>query len=195
MLQFPIPHINLGGPYTNRTIAAMFKCDDVSVASRKQTIYEEGGTTRGFNIYVYDGRLYVGGWHGAELNFEGAWLSTSITSHKWYHIALILRDGQDVFQPDKLEMWMNAKLIDRDSGGQLIRHGNLTGIGAVNGNTAFHDGIVEDTNVHHFKGVIDDVRLYDAALNQDDIRNLAGPLAVEPNNRFTTTWAAIKARR
>jgi len=39
--------INTVGPYTNRTIAALFNCDNVGIDDRKQVIYEEGGRTRG----------------------------------------------------------------------------------------------------------------------------------------------------
>ena len=36
--------INTGGPYTNRTIAALFNCDNVGIDNRKQVIFEEGWT-------------------------------------------------------------------------------------------------------------------------------------------------------
>ena len=51
--------INTAGPYTDRTIAAFFNCDNVGIDDRKQVIYEEGGRTRGLVIYVYDGEVYV----------------------------------------------------------------------------------------------------------------------------------------
>ena len=66
-IQFPdSADINTGGPYTNRTVVAFFNCDDVGVTDRKQTIYEEGGKTRGLVTYVYDGKAHVGGWNRAE---------------------------------------------------------------------------------------------------------------------------------
>lgn len=43
--------INTGGPYTNRTVAALFYCDDVKIDDRKQVIFEEGGATRGLILY------------------------------------------------------------------------------------------------------------------------------------------------
>lgn len=67
-------HINSGGPYTDRTIKVIFNCADVSIKDRKQVLFEEGGRTRGFVIYVFDGDLYVGGWNRAEYNWNGAWL-------------------------------------------------------------------------------------------------------------------------
>ncbi|MBI3312907.1 MAG: hypothetical protein HYZ83_01540 [Candidatus Omnitrophica bacterium] len=54
--------INLG-IHTERTLAIWFRVEDASINTRKQVIYEEGGAGRGLNIYVYDGKLYVGGWN------------------------------------------------------------------------------------------------------------------------------------
>ena len=58
---------------TQRTISVWFKADDVSISSRKQVIYEEGGTWRGLNIYVHAGRLYMGGWNTQTTNGESGW--------------------------------------------------------------------------------------------------------------------------
>ena len=52
--------INTGNNHTQKTIEAWFKVDNKNITSRKQTIYEQGGTVRGLNIYVFDGKLYVG---------------------------------------------------------------------------------------------------------------------------------------
>jgi hypothetical protein len=58
---------------TQRTISLWFAVDDASISSRKQVLYEEGGTTRGLNVYVDSGRLYVGGWNtiSRESNWSG----------------------------------------------------------------------------------------------------------------------------
>ena len=58
----------------------------------------------------------------------------------------------------------------------------------------FHDEVAEIMNAHYFAGAIDEVRLYSVALAEDDIRELAGPLAVEPARKFVSTWAVIKAQ-
>jgi hypothetical protein len=54
--------INLG-PHTQESVAAWFWVDDKDIGSRKQVIYEQGGTTKGLNLYVYDGYLYGGAWN------------------------------------------------------------------------------------------------------------------------------------
>jgi hypothetical protein len=40
------------GPWPNRTIIAVFNCADVD-KPEKQTVFEEGGRTRGLTIYVH----------------------------------------------------------------------------------------------------------------------------------------------
>ena len=88
--------INTGSSHTAKTIEAWFKVDSVDFADHKQTIYEQGGTVRGLNIYIYDGLLYVGGWNepDGESDWDpGTWLVTdadAITSGTWHHVALTL---------------------------------------------------------------------------------------------------------
>jgi hypothetical protein len=89
------------GPWANRTIVAVFKCDDVDKTT-KQTIFEEGGNTRGMTFYIHEGLLYAAAWNRAEYNWDGAWLSTPIESNNWYGVAMVIRDG--------------AEAVDRSSG-------------------------------------------------------------------------------
>lgn len=112
--------INTGGPYTNRTVAALFNCDDVKIDDRKQVIYEEGGRTRGLVINVFDGQVYVGGWNRAEYNWNGAWPSAAVDSGRWYHVGLVIRDGTDAVEADKFEMWLDGQLIAKEEGGYSL---------------------------------------------------------------------------
>ena len=48
----------------------------------------------------------------------------------------------------------------------------------------------------YFKGIIDEVMIFDRALSEDEILQLAAQgLAVEPLNKATTTWGRIKRSR
>ena len=102
--------------YSNRTIALYFNCDDVSITSHKQTIFEEGGRTRGLVINVFDGHLYVAGWNRAEYNWDGAWPSAPVESNRWYHVGLVIRDAVDAVEPDKFEMWLDGERIASEEG-------------------------------------------------------------------------------
>jgi len=187
--------INSGGPYTNRTIAALFNCDDVGIDSRKQVIFEEGGRTRGLVIYVYDGEVYVGGWNRAEYNWNGEWISAEVKSKRWYHVGLVIRDAAGKVEKDKFEMWLDGKRIAQEKGGQLHAHSDDIGIGFTNQNAVYHDEGGSGTNIDWFEGLIDEVIVYGSAFNEADFRKASQGLSVEPQGKFTTTWASLKAQR
>ncbi len=186
--------INTGGPYTNRTVAAFFKCADIS-KNQKQVIYQEGGGTRGLAIYVHNGKVYVGGWNRAEYNWDGAWSSVKIRSNRWHHVALVIRDASDRVENDKFEMWLDGKLIAKEKGGQLHMHGNNISIGHVTQKTVYHDGIQEGNNVDWFSGVIDEVIVYNSAFDRTDLTKIAQPLSIVPKGKSTTTWGYLKSKR
>jgi len=187
--------INTGGPFPSRTIIALFSCDDVN-AKGKQTIYEEGGRTRGFCLYVAEGKVWIGGWNRAEYNWNGAWLSAPIRSKEWHYVGLVLRDGRGKVEKDKFEMWLDGELVEKAPGGQLHGHSDNIGIGATNQNTVFHDNDGSGSNRDYFKGLIEEVRMYSSALAEEDLREIMGSLfAVQPSDKLPTTWAKMKQRR
>ncbi|MCE2400566.1 LamG domain-containing protein [Candidatus Poribacteria bacterium] len=191
--------LNTGGPFTDRTIAAYFKCSDVSITDHKQTIFDEGGRTRGFVVNVFDGQVYVGAWNRAEYQWAGAWPSAPVESDKWYHVALVLRNTTNAVEDDKFEMWLNGEMIASEPGGQLFAHGDDTGIAHTNANAVFHDDDGAGTNIHYFGGVIDEVIVYNSAFDADDFAEYAEVIqattSVEPQGKFTTTWGTLKAQR
>ncbi len=191
--------LNTGGPFINRTIAAFFKCTDVDITDHKQTIFEEGGRTRGFVINVFDGDVYVGAWNRAEYQWAGAWPSAKVESDRWYHVALVLRDTINEVQDNKFEMWLDGEMIASEPGGQLFAHGDDTGIAHTNANAVFHDDDGGGTNIHYFGGVIDEVIVYNSAFDASDFAEYADIIqeatSVEPQDKFTTTWGALKAQR
>ena len=188
------PLINTGGPYTDRTIAAFFKCHDISI-NQKQMIFQEGGATRGLCLYVYDGEVYVGGWNRAQYNWDGAWMSEKIRPDRWHHVAVVIRDAAGKVEDDKLEMWLDGKLVGKEAGGQLHAHTNNTSIGYVTQKTVYHDGVEDLSNVGWFGGIIDEVIVYNSAFDNADFVKIAQPLSVEPEGKHTTTWGYLKDAR
>jgi hypothetical protein len=179
------------GPWPNRTVMAVFNCADVSRTDTKQTVFEEGGRTRGLVIYVFDGKLWVGGWNRAEYNWNGAWISTPIESNRWYSVALVIRDGKDAVEPDKFEMWVNGELIGKEPGGQIYNHGNDNSIGYTKQNTVFHDDDGSGDG-YYFEGLVDEVWILNQALAAPDLREVMA--SVEPMNKLTTTWGSLKTQ-
>jgi hypothetical protein len=188
-----------GGPFPNRTVIAVFSCADVD-KPEKQTVFEEGGRTRGLTIYVHEGLVYVGGWNRAEYNWNGAWLSAPITSNQWVAVALVIRDGGDAVEDDKFEMWMDGRLIDTAPGGQIYNHGNDNAIGYTLQNNVFHDDDGSGDGFY-FEGTIDEVWILNQALTIAELSGFAGkpwPFAVSPSPKDGTlhedTWVSLSWR-
>ncbi len=170
------------GPWPNRTVIAVFKCDDVT-KQEKQTVFEEGGRTRGLTIYVFDGEVYVGGWNRAEYDWNpGSWLSAPINSNQWYAVALVIRDGAEAVEDNKFEMWMDGSLIGRAPGGQIYNHGNDNAIGYTIQNNVFHDDDGSGDG-WYFEGTIDELWILNDALTENELGAFKGkvwPYAVGP---------------
>ncbi|AFY78795.1 MAG: cadherin-like domain-containing protein [Hydrococcus sp. C42_A2020_068] len=166
------------GTYAKRTLSLWFKVDDKNIADRKQVIYEEGGRARGLNIYVHNGRLYVGAWNNpaSESNWKGTYLSTNtISSNKWHHVTVVLnaKEGSPTLQAGALTAYLDGSKFGTGQGSQLWSHSDDIGIGAINQGTQFHDGDVQGTGTNAFKGSIDDVRVYNRVLTDKEIATLA----------------------
>jgi hypothetical protein len=182
------------GPWANRTVKVIFNCADVS-KSEKQTVYEEGGATRGFNIYILEGEVYVGAWNRAEYNdpvtWEGSWPSVPIGSNEWHSVAFVLRDAPDEVAPDKFEMWLDGTLVAKEPAGQMYNHGADNSIGDTNGDTFFHDGSFSGSG-NFFEGMIDELWILNEALSAAALGDFA--TSVEPTSKLTGSWGAIKAQ-
>ncbi len=185
------------GPWPNRTVIAVFKCDDVT-KQEKQTVFEEGGRTRGLTIYVFDGEVYVGGWNRAEYDWNpGSWLSAPISSNNWYAVALVIRDGAEAVEDDKFEMWMDGNLIGKAPGGHIHNHTNDNAIGYTIENNVFHDDDGSGDG-WYFEGVIDELWILNAALTETELSGFAGkvwPFAMGPTPvdgaLYADTWANL----
>ncbi len=168
-----ITGINLS-THQNHTVIAVFKCDDV-VKSEKQCVYEEGGSTRGLTIYVHEGLVYAAAWNRADYDPQwnpGTFISAPISSNQWVAVAAVLRGGGPGQEDDKFEMWMDGELIGIGPGGQLQSRSDDIGIGNVQQQTIFHDGIVNAG--HWLEGAIDEVWILNQALTEVELRQWAG---------------------
>ena len=162
--------INTGSNnHSQKTIEAWFSVYNKDLTSRKQTIYEQGGTVRGLNIYIYGGALYVGGWNepSNESNWNpGTFLSTSsIENNTWYHVAFTLDGGSSV-SSNAFKGYLNGVEFGSGDGSKLWNHGGDVSL-ARNKDTKFHDG--DYNSAKYFDGRIDEVRLWNATRTQAQI--------------------------
>ena len=162
--------INTGSNnHTQKTIEAWFEVNNKDLTSYKQTIYEQGGTSRGLNIYIYGGSLYVGGWNepGGESGWNpGTWLSTSsIQSNTWHHVALTLNGGNSVTN-NAFKGYLDGTQFGSGQGSKLWQHGGGIGI-ARNADTKFHSG--DYNTAKYFGGTIDEFRLWNVVRTSNQI--------------------------
>ena len=183
--------INLS-THQNKTVIAVFNCADVS-KPEKQVVFEEGGTTRGMNIYVHEGLAYAGGWNPADYTpqWPGTYFSAPIGSGEWHVVVGVLRDGGAGLEDDKFEMWMDGVLIGKGPGAELRSRSNDCAIGRQMSQTKFHDGNVSATG-SYFEGMIDELWILNAALTPDELSaigfgktNAKNPI---PEDGTTDVW-------
>ena len=177
------PELNIG-IQQQRTISLWFQADDPSITSRQQVLYEEGGTTRGLNIYLDAGQLYVGGWNTRESGWSGTYLATNeIVDNQWHHVTLVL-NGESTVKPDSLVAYLDGQEFARGEGSQLWSHGDGIALGNLNGSTKFHSGNGNGLT-HGFAGNLDEVQIYNRALADTEVNSLYSTITVpetEPNS-------------
>ncbi len=108
--------------------------------------------------------------------------ASEIPEDKWALVAIAIA-------PDKATSYVYHRATGKlDAADNDITHIEQTVI-----NLKF--GWDECCGARYFKGIIDEVMVYDRALNAADIERLATVgLAVDSNGKLTTTWAAIKGK-
>ena len=157
-----------GSISSKRTISVWFNAD--SVTQDKQIIYEEGGLERGLNIYLDAGKLYVGGWNLDQSGWGGTFLSTAVSSGQWHHVALVLDAGEAV-QVGGLTGYLDGKSFGTGEASQLWQRDQGIGVGRTFLSTRAHDGS-RIFSRGGFKGKIDDVRIFNHALDTQAIADL-----------------------
>ncbi|MGB0371979.1 MAG: LamG-like jellyroll fold domain-containing protein [Opitutales bacterium] len=169
---------NGNAPWAERTIALWFTVDAVV---GRQMIFEEGGSTRGFNIYLEDDTLHVGGWDSAsDGNDTGTWAGTwrtvsGITANQWHHVALVLDASANPTAPTEGQFFAYLNGVEFDVGNsigmQIWNHGDNAAIGGINGGSKYASGSAPANMV----GNVDDFAVWNRALTASEVARLMGP--------------------
>ena len=133
----------------------------------RQVLFEEGGNSRGVNIYIEGGELVYSAWNRTD-NGDGTtpwvggeiFLATAISAGTTYHVVLTLD------QPaDELLGYLNGVEVVSSGGiGRLYAHGSDTGIGAMINQARFADG-GKNGDGYYFDGRLDEVAIYHSVLS------------------------------
>ncbi len=109
------------------------------------------------NVY-FNGRIYANVNNGSILSSP----ANALELNQWYHVATVFDSS---LPSDNLKLYLNGELIDTSSGGSLL--------GPINASTDnFTIGKPSDANNYYFKGAIDEVRVFDIALTEDQLQQM-----------------------
>ena len=104
-----------------------------------------------------------------------------IESGCWYHVALVL-DATDEYDDGALQAYLDGQLFGRGPGIQLPEHDDDGAVGTSVETTRFHEHQI--FKGQGFRGLIDDLRIYNRALTAEEVKVLATlapqPLAAQP---------------
>lgn len=178
--------INTGNPYFERTVTMVVKTG--SDVNTRQSIFEEGGASRGFNIYVSNGNIYASGWNipsdGAGAPWSWTSANTSITANTAAVVSYVYR-GSNSSTNGTMDFYVNGELKGTATGlGQIYSHAGDNALGAVKNDSYFDNGNYGGDGVY-FAGSIAEFILYHDQLNDAEVIIQHNSLAARYGISFT----------
>ncbi|UQD57336.1 GEVED domain-containing protein [Flavobacterium sp. K5-23] len=146
-----------------RTVSMWFKANDIT---SRQVLYNEGGATNGFSMYIEGGRVYVLGWES-----NSAWNApnAAINVGQWYNITFVFdENATDGYHFKGYLDGVNIGQFNQGSGGNngMSAHSGPVAIGS-NSNIRFHNNSTSSNN--YFNGYVDGFKLWNRSLTQAEI--------------------------
>ncbi len=150
--------------------------------SSRQVIYEEGGSIRGMNIYLFNNRLYCGFYNdsgGSNGDGDGnqpfVSVSRPISANTTYFVTWVFDyshfDGADGPDGD-LKCYVNGVNFDSTTTtSRLFAHSGAVGLGVVNSQTVFEDYSVANSG-NNFLGSLYEVMLFNDVPTDADVVNV-----------------------
>ena len=155
------------GTADERTISLFFKLDASNNKDGKQVLYEQGGPSSGFSVYLDEGKIFVGGWRSGAKSFVSQDI-TPLNGDSWHHIALVMSH-----EAGTLRGYLDGAVFGSANNIQVPAHSGTIGFGGPSQGTQhsdFHN--LDDAAGTQFKGLIDEARIYDRALSETEVKVL-----------------------
>ena len=166
-LQVPdLSGLNTGGPFTEKTFSITFETgNDIST---RQMLYEQGGGTRGFSLYIENGRLLYTAWNVAEDNWGPINIEAPLGTERSY-VATMAMDAN----AGTLTAYLNGELVETLPGVMtLYAHSDDGGLGSTVGSTRFASG----GSASLFQGKVAHWTTYNLILSTQERSTLEQPL-------------------
>lgn len=152
---------NTATSYTKKGINLAFRTSTADITDR-QVLYEQGGTTRGINIYILSGNLHVSAWNRNSDGTGAPWnnganittISTAVALDTEYIVTLELDGNTGI--TGTLQAYLNgASFGTLSSVGVLFSDTDGIEFGASDGDTQFADGT--NSSANSFEGEISEL--------------------------------------
>lgn len=152
---------NTATSYTNKGLNIAFRTSTADITDR-QVLYEQGGTTRGINIYILSGNLHVSAWNRNSDGTGSPWnnganittISTAVALDTEYIVTLELNGNSSI--TGTLQAYLNGESFGSlSSVGLLFSDTDGIEFGASDGDTQFADGT--NSNANSFEGEISEL--------------------------------------
>lgn len=131
--------------------------------SGDQTLYDEGHYVNGLAIRLNDNDIEA---RASANSVFSSVVSQNLASgvDTWYHVAVVFDNGN-------VNLYLNAGTPATGTSAftEVPSHANAAGFGATNGRDVFYNA---DGPANYFDGLLDDLRVYDQALNANQITSI-----------------------
>ncbi len=162
------------GSYPGRTVSFWFCADAPDAPNARQYLFDEGGSDKGYAIYLENGAIFAGGWD-IPGNWKGTWFTApGIVANQWHHVALII-NGKEKEKDKAFFLMLDGNEIARGFGKTMGPHEPIV-FGTTQKTTRFREDPPpnpEATN-QSFRGMMDEVEIYNTNLGRPGQHIMAG---------------------
>lgn len=141
-----------------RTIMMWFRPTNIS---QRQVLFEEGGATKGFSIYIENNKINAYGWDSGV-----SWTNVGgdIISHKWQHVCFTWNNAGN--SGERFKVYIDGILAGQANGNVMGAHSGDVRIG-----NAANLRLPDNTrgSGYFYSGKIDEFKLWNAALSLSQI--------------------------
>ncbi|MEW8050662.1 MAG: calcium-binding protein [Candidatus Thiodiazotropha sp.] len=168
--------INAATYYDAKTIALSFETGSDVLA--RQVLYEQGGNSRGLNLFIENGKLYQAAWNydnGGQWGYKE--IEVNIAANTKYTTTFVFEASSN--NVGTLTGYINgSEFASIDGLGYLYAHGDGIGVGGMINASRFHGENVSGDG-HDFAGQLGAAVQYNAALDGQDLSDLHDYLAYQ----------------
>lgn len=160
--------------YIERSIKVRFLVENKEIGQCKQVLFAQGSDEKGFNIYLYGGRLYAGIWNGS--TWEEFVSTDALKNKHWHELVVSVKGNSLSGEPykDGFRLYIDGAIVASGNGYKIesstsTSYSKVT-IGAAK-KSRFHDGKQQaDVVSNYFMGELDELFIWNKSLFDQEVQ-------------------------